>query len=187
MDTLEIPVVAPDRPPAPRSTRWAPHARPPAIGRAFVGLIGVGAMLTTAALLLSDRAPGILRSMFGDRARQLWERIDTGNRVDLPAGSDVVAQPDFVVHVALWTVVTVLVAFAVWTWRGLLIAMVLLAVGAIGLELAQGRFATTRNVEASDALANLLGITTGATLAGLCYLVWSGTAALARRARRPRT
>lgn len=187
MDTLEIPVVEPDRPPVPRRTRWSPRSRPPAIGRAFVGLIGVGAMLTTAALLLSDRAPGVLRSLFGDRARQLWERIDTGNRVDLPAGSDVVTQPDFIVHVALWTVVTVLVGFTVWTWRGLLIAMALLAVAAIGLELAQGRFATTRNVQASDALANMVGIVAGATLAGLCYLVWSGMAALGRGIRRQRT
>ena len=187
MDTLEIPVVEPDPPPLSRRTRWAPHARPPAIGRAFFGLIGVGAMLTTAALLLSDRAPGILRSLFGERARRLWERIDTGNRVDLPAGSEIVTQPDFVVHVALWTVVTVLVGLTIWTWRGLVIAMALLAAAGIGLELAQGRFATTRNVQVSDALANLLGIGAGATLAGLCYVVWSGMAAIVRRSRRERT
>jgi hypothetical protein len=187
MDTLEIPVVEPERHQPPLRYRWSPHDRPPVTGRLFVGLIAVAAMLTTAALLLSDRAPGILRSLFGERARRLWARIDTGNRVDLPAGSDIVTQPDFLVHIALWTVVTVLVGLTIWTWRGLMFAVAALAVTAIGLELAQGRFATTRNVQASDALANLIGIAVGATLAGLCYLAWSGAAACARRIRRIRT
>lgn len=143
-------------------------------------------MLTTAALLLSDRAPGFLRSVFGDRARRLWARIDTGDRVDLAAGSQA-TQPDFMVHVALWAVVTVLIGFAIWTWRGLLIAVALLAVAGLGLELAQGRYASSRNVEASDALANLVGIGAGAATAGLCYVVWSGAAAIVRSFRRDRT
>jgi hypothetical protein len=186
MDTLEIPVVEPERPPPPRRHRFSPQDRPPASGRLFVGLLGVAAMLTTAAMLLSDRAPGILRSLFGERARRLWERIDTGNRVELAAGSEV-TQTDFMVHVVLWTVVTVLTGFAIWTWRGLLFAVGALAAASIGLELAQGRYATTRNVEASDALANLAGIAAGATAAGLCYLGWSGVATIVRRSRRDRT
>ena len=186
MDTLEIPVVQPPSHPPRHRRRWSPLDRPPAWGRLFVGLLGVVAMLTTAALLLSDRAPDILRSVFGERARQLWARIDSGNRVDLAAGSQV-TQPDFMVHVALWTVVTVLAGFAIWTWRGLLIAVVTLAAASVGLELAQGRYADTRNVQASDALANLVGISAGATAAGLCYLAWSGTATIIRRARRVRT
>lgn len=152
----------------------------------FVGLLGVAAMLTTAALLLSDRAPGILRTVLGDRARRLWERIDTGNRVDLASGSTV-TQTDFMVHVALWTVVTVLVGFTIWTWRGLVIAVGILAATSIGLELAQGRYATTRNVEASDALANLVGIGAGATAAGFCFLAWSGVAVIVRRSGGGRT
>ena len=103
MDTLEIPVVEPGRQPSPPKRRWSPADRPPASGRLFVGLLGVAAILTTAALLLSDRAPGVLRSLFGDRARRLWERIDTGNRVELASGPDI-TQPDFMVHVALWSV-----------------------------------------------------------------------------------
>lgn len=185
MDTLEIPVIEPERRPPPRR-RWSPQDRPPASGRLFVGLLGVAAMLTTAALLLSDRAPGILRSMFGERARRLWERIDAGDRVDIAAGSDI-AQPDFMVHVALWTLVAVLAGFAIWTWRGLLIAVAVLAIASVGLELAQGRYATTRNVQATDALANVVGIGAGATLAGLCYLLWSGAAAIVHRSRRRRT
>lgn len=186
MDTLEIPVVEPGRQPSPPRRRWTPVDRPPVSGRLFVGLLGVAAMLTTAALLLSDRAPGVLRSLFGDRARRLWERIDTGNRVELASGPDI-TQPDFMVHVALWSVVTVLVGFAIWTWRGLLIAVAVLTVISVGLELAQGRYATTRNVQASDALANVVGIGAGATAAGLCYLAWSAAAAIVRRSRRHRT
>ena len=186
MDTLEIPVVEPAQPPPQRRHRWSPNDRPPASGRFFVGLLGAAAMLTTAALLLSDRAPGILQSVFGERARELWERIDAGNRVDVAAGSEI-TQPDFMVHVALWTVVSVLVGVAIWTWRGLLIAVGVLAATGIGLELAQGRYATSRNVQATDALANLVGIGVGATLAGLCYLAWSGAAAIVRRSRRRRT
>lgn len=149
-------------------------------------MLGVAAMLTTAALLLSDRAPGVLRSMFGDQARRLWERVDTGNRVDVASGAEV-AQPDFMVHVALWAVVTVLAGFTIWTWRGLVIAVAALAVSSFGLELAQGRYAPSRNVEASDALANLVGIGAGAATAGLCYVVWSGAAAIVRSFRSDRT
>lgn len=90
-------------------------------------------------------------------------------------------------HIVLWTVVTVLIGLTIWTWRGLVVAAALLAAVGIGLELAQGRFATTRNVEASDALANLIGIGVGATLAGLCYLAWSAAAALLRTSRPDRT
>lgn len=137
-------------------------------------------MLTTAALLLSDRAPGFLRSTFGDRARRLWERIDTGNRVELTAGPEV-TQPDFMVHVALWAVVTMLVGLAIWTWRGLVFAVGVLVVVSLGLELAQGRYAPSRNVEVDDAFANLTGIALGAAAAGLVYLVWSGAASIVRR------
>ena len=182
MNTLEIPILVTEPPARSARERWAPRDRPPLVGRIFVGLLGVATMLTTAALLLSDRAPGFLRSTFGDRVRRLWERIDTGDRVELAAGPDV-TQPDFMVHVALWAVVTVLVGLTIWTWRGLVFAAAALVLGSLGLELAQGRYAPTRNVEASDALGNILGIALGAAGAALCYLAWSGGAAVVRRLR----
>ena len=184
MNTLEIPIVA-TGPRSTRRARWAPRDRPPAVGRAFAGLLGLAALLTTAALLLSDRAPGFLRATFGDRARRLWERIDSGNRVELAAGSEV-TQTDFMVHVALWAVVAVLVGLTIWTWRGLVFAVAFLVVGSIGLELAQGRYAPTRNVEGSDVLANVLGIASGATAAAICYSIWSGGATIVRRLRQDR-
>lgn len=185
MDTLEIPQTpqvtwyrAEDRRP-----RWAPRDRPPAIGRAFVGLLGFTAMLIAAALLLSDRAPGVLRSLFGDRARRLWERIDGAETVGTAAGTEI-ASADFVVHVAIWAVVTVLVGMALWTWRGLAIGVAGLAVASVLLELAQGRYADTRTVQATDAFANLVGISVGAAGAGMCYLTWSAGAAIVRGFRR---
>lgn len=171
-----------------RRIRLAPRDRPPLGARLFVGLVGFGAILVTTALLLSDRAPGILRTMFGERAQRLWARIDAGDRINLPPGAvaDEVTQPDFVVHVTLWMIVAALTGLAIWTWRGLVIAAGSLAPVSLGLELAQGRLADTRAVEASDAAANLIGIAVGATFAGICYLAWS-TAAAARRRRSTRT
>ncbi len=188
MDTLELTVVGPTPRPMPsrRRYRWAPQDRPPATGRAFVGLLGFAALLTTAALLLSDSAPGILRTVFGDHARQIWERIDAAGRVDAtaPAG---VAQSDVLVHLALWAAVTMLAGIAIWTWRGLIMGVAALAVVSGGLELAQGRFSSARTVEASDAAANLAGVSLGALATAVCYLAWSAAASTARRLRAPRT
>lgn len=190
MDTLEIPATRPRSsaaaPTHARRYRRSPQDRPPATARVFVGLLGFVAMLITAALLLSDRAPGILRTLFGERARQLWNRIDAGNRLgDAPTGSAAteLGQPDFLVHVALWATVAALIGIAIWTWRGLAIAGVTLAAISVGLELAQGRFATTRAVEADDAVANLLGLTLGSTFAACCYVVWTGLAISIRSLR----
>lgn len=164
--------------PAP-ARRSSPRDRPPLAIRSFVGLIGLGAMLTTVALLLSDRAPGVVRMVFGDRVRRLWERIDASERVDLPAASEL-PSPDFVIHVGIWAVVAGLVGLTVWTWRGLALSALVLAALSALLELAQGRYATTRAVEASDAVGNLVGIGLGTVAAAACYVVWSALAGLAR-------
>lgn len=183
MDTLEIPITegAPAHPDVSVSG-WGPRDRPPMASRLFVGFLGFGAMLSTVALLLSDRAPGALRSIFGERARRLWERIDASERVDLPAGSELPAT-DFLVHIAIWAVVTTLVGLAIWSWRGLALAAAGLAAASVLLELAQGRYAETRAVEARDAFANLLGISAGLVAVALCYLIWSGLASAVRQYR----
>lgn len=186
VDTLELPVddsrrvtwyVAEDA-----RRRRTPRDRPPVVGRVFVGLLGLAAMLVTTALLLSDQAPGVLRALFGERARRLWARIDNADVIGPAAGSDLPAS-DFLAHVALWAVVTVLVGMAVWTWRGLMIATVMIAASSLVLEAAQGRYATTRTVQATDAVANLIGTTLGAAAAGACFLAWSAGAAAVRRFR----
>ena len=132
------------------------------------------------ALLLSDRAPGVLRTMFGDRAQRLWERVDNGGRTDAITGG---ARPeaDFLVHVAIWAVVACLFGLAIWSWFGL----VATALGVFGLsavtEFAQGVWSSTRQVEAIDVVANAVGVAGGVTVAGVMYLLWSGVAALASR------
>ena len=182
MDTLERPVV-PSAPQRPAGRRTWPRDRPPLPIRLLVGVVGVGAMLATVALLLSDRAPGVLRAVFGERARDLWERIDASDRVDLPPGSEL-PPTDFLVHVAIWAVVACLVGLAIWTWRGLMVGAVVLAASSALLELAQGRFAETRAVEVRDAVGNLWGIGLGVLVAAACYVAWSLLAALGRRLRR---
>ncbi len=186
MDTLEFPVTEPARVTwyevEQPCDRWAPQDRPPAAVRGFVGLIGLGAMLTAAALLLSDRAPGLVRMVFGDRARDLWLRIDAAERVNLPPDAQV-PSTDFIAHVAIWAVVASLIGLAIWTWRGLALGVVALSAASLLLELAQGRYATTRTVQASDAVANLIGVALGAVVAAACYIAWSGAAALVRSLR----
>ena len=86
-------------------------------------------------------------------------------------------------HVAIWAVVAGLVGLALWTWRGLMIAVVALAAASLLLEAAQGRYASTRTVQATDAFANLVGVALGAVAAGVCYLAWSAAAAAVRRLR----
>ncbi|BAN00399.1 hypothetical protein [Ilumatobacter coccineus] len=183
MDTLELPIIDGDTAPVEAApSGWGPRARPPVASRLFVGLLGFGAILSTVALLLSDRAPGALSSMFGDRARRLWERIDASERVDLPPDSELPAT-DFLVHMSIWIVVTVLVGLAIWSWRGLALAAITLAVASVALELAQGRYADTRVVEARDAVANLLGIGVGLAVVVGCYLAWSAVASIVRGLR----
>ncbi len=178
-----MPVTArPDRQRPPRRPGPAPRDRPPLALRALIGLVGVAAALSTVALLLADRAPRLLESVFGDRTRALWDRVDASERVALPAGSDL-PPTDFLVHVAIWAVVSALGALAIWSWRGLVLSAALLAIASVGLELAQGRYSRTRAVEFDDAVANLLGIAAGTLAAGACFVAWSLVAIAVRRIR----
>ncbi len=144
--------------------------RPPVGVRALIALVGFGVVLSNAALLLSDRAPRVLRTVFGDSVRRITERLDTGGR----AGSALDARDigsDSIVHFGLWAIATVIVGLAVWSWFGLISAGVVIAATSLFLEVAQGRYSTTRRVEASDAAFNLLGVLAGATAAAVVYLV----------------
>ena len=57
---------------------------------------------------------------------------------------------------------------------------ILLGAASAAIELAQGRFATTRVVEGRDVVANLFGLGLGITAAACCYLAWSALAGLGR-------
>ena len=65
-----------------------PTDRPPAVLRVFAALLGVAAPMFNAALMLSDRAPSVMRRLGGDFIRRLSARIDAGGRA-----SDVLTDP----------------------------------------------------------------------------------------------
>ncbi len=144
--------------------------RPPIGLRVLIALLGFGAVLANAALLLSDRAPGVLRTLFGDSVRRITERLDAGGRAESALGATDIGN-DSVVHFGLWAVATIVVGLAVWSWVGLATASVVVASTSLFLEAAQGRYSSTRAVEASDAAFNLLGVTAGAIGAAIVYVV----------------
>jgi VanZ family protein len=152
--------------------------RRPSIGlRALFGVLGLGVVLFNVALMLSDRAPGLLQRLFGDAVVRLSDRIDASGRI--PA--DQLPESDTIVHVTVWAVATALVALTIWTWRGLVVtAGAMLAISAV-VEIAQGLYSSTRATEASDAFANTIGVALGVLVAACAYLAWSLVAALGRR------
>ena len=144
--------------------------RPPAGLRATIALAGLAIVVANAALLLSDRAPGILRALFGDSVRRITERLDTEGR----AGSALDARDignDSVVHFGLWGVAALIVGLAVWSWIGLAVSSTTIAAASVFIEVAQGRYSTSRAVEASDAAFNLLGVAAGTIGAATIYIV----------------
>lgn len=116
--------------------------------------------------MLSDRAPGFLQPLLSQWGRDLWVRFDGAKRQpglrrdDLPA-------TDFVLHVAVWAALAMVVALIGWTYWWLILSSAALATGSLALELAQGIYADTRSVELIDGVANLVGVATGSLLAAL--------------------
>ncbi|MEM8619262.1 MAG: hypothetical protein AAGF73_06035 [Actinomycetota bacterium] len=148
----------------------------------MIGLVAALGAMSVIALMLSDRAPGVLRQVFGPAAERLSNRIDASAR--LPS-TEQLPQSDFLVHVGLWAAITVLVGLTVWTWRGLVVGGVGVLTLSAFVEVAQGRYSTTRAVETSDVLANAVGVVAGMTAAAAAYLAWSAVAAGCARLRRP--
>lgn len=151
----------------------SPRYRPPIVLRAFLALLGVGAMAFAAALMISDRAPSVLRRLFGEDVRRLWDRIDASERAQFVNEADL-PEADFVVHVVVWAVTVMLVAMAIWTWRGLSVAVGGVFASSVIIELAQGRFSDTRSVSLDDVVANGVGVVLGACAVALMYLGWNG-------------
>lgn len=126
--------------------------------------------MSIVALMLSDRAPGALRHVFGGAAERLSARLDSAQR--LPS-TDRLPESDFLAHVGLWAVAVVLVGWTIWSWRGLVLGALSVLVVSQLVEAAQGTYSDTRAVEASDVAANAIGVGTGATVVAACYLSWS--------------
>lgn len=161
----------------------SPRRRPPLVLRSLVALVGVVALCFNAVLMLSDRAPGYLSRVGGSAITRLFERVDLGGR-----GADVLNDPrlprsDTIVHIAVWAVATVLVGWALWSWIGLVAGSIAVFGASAAIERLQGSVATTRQVESSDLAANFTGVVAGTAFVAVCYVAYSGLAALF--ARRP--
>lgn len=152
--------------------------RAPIALRAFVAIIALGVVLSNVALLLSDRAPNVLRVLFGDFARRLSNRLDSDGQASNALEARNVGN-DSLVHFGLWTVATILVGIAVWSWIGLATSSLAISAVSVFTEVAQGRYSSTRAVESKDALFNLLGVATGTAAVALLYLGYSAVAGIA--------
>ena len=160
-----------------------PAERPTVAFRIFIGLVTVVLMLFNGVLLLSDRAPDFTREAFGGFARRLSERLDAQRRAELIREGGL-PESDAIVHIGLWAVATLLVVLTIWTWRGALLAAPAVLLVSLAVELAQGRYSTTRNIERSDMGANALGVVTGLAGAVLCMAVWMWVTRAVRGIRR---
>lgn len=146
--------------------------RPPAPFRALAALSGLGAAMFAVALMLSDRAPGVIRALLGDRAGRLWERIDASGRAEFVSASSL-PESDQLVHVAVWASVVALGGIAVWSWRGLGVVAVLVGLASAVVESGQGLWSATRTVESSDLAANSVGVALGTVAVAALYALWA--------------
>lgn len=151
-----------------------PVHRPPVWLRALLGLVAVMAVLFNVAIMLSDRAPRVLRSVFGDVVVRLSERIDAQGRI----ATEQLPETDAIVHIAVWAAATALVGLTIWTWRGLALAALFMLALSVVVEVGQGVYSSTRRVEIDDAIANAAGVTVGVAAAAVCYVAWSAVAAI---------
>jgi VanZ family protein len=148
------------------------RGRPPLAFRACIGLVALAGLLFTGALLLSDRAPGLMRRVLGGAAERLWARIDAAG-APTALGEEARTRPDFVVHMVVWAVVTMLVALTVWSVWGAVWAMVGALAASVTLEVLQGRWTHSRAVEFVDVVANTTGVLLGGSAAlGVMGLGW---------------
>jgi VanZ family protein len=147
-----------------RMSPLGPGGRPFAGWRPAVALLGVGAMLATAVLLMSDRAPGLLR--------RLSSRIDSGSSRAARLAAETRPQSDFEIHILVWAGITVLVGLAMWSSRSLLVSAVAVLALSVGAERAQLLVTSTREMQLGDLVANTIGVLTGlGVVSGLSILM----------------
>ena len=151
--------------------------------RIFAGLIGLLALLFNTALMISDRAPGVLRRLGGELVDELSERIDADSGV-ASAVSDGLPESDLIVHVGVWAVAVILAGVAVWSWRRLALAAVFTFTASVFIEAAQGLYTDTRSVEIDDVVANGFGVVAGTALVAMLYLAWSAAVIVVDSVRR---
>jgi hypothetical protein len=158
----------------------SPVHRPPLWARAGFAALGAAVLLFNAMLMLSDRAPGLMRRIGGDFVRRLFARIDAGDRASQVLNDPRIPESDAIVHIAVWALAIGLVGLAVWSWRGLVLGAAAVFAASLVVEAAQGRWSDTRAVEASDVRANAAGIVLGTIAVGLCYVAYSALSGIFR-------
>ncbi len=157
-----------------------PTHRPSPSVRSAIGTLGVALGALTVVLLLSDRAPSVLRGTFGATAADLAQRFNVEARAMLFL-DDGLPEADTLFHIGLWAGVTVLAALTVWTWRGAAVSAVAVFAASVLLEYAQGQYSSTRVVELRDVHANGLGVIVGFVTAAACFATWTALSRFGRR------
>ena len=158
-------------------------------GRPFRGLrvipllLSLCAVAANAVILLSDRAPGLLR--------RISARIDAGvsraagaTGVDVPGRDVRVSRSDFDMHVLIWAVAALLVGLAAWSWVSLFLASATVFGSSVSLELAQRSYSNSRTVQFDDIVANGVGVVAGTCVVAafaVCWKAATGARALLRR------
>lgn len=123
-------------------------------------------------LLFSDLAPVVLADWFGDSADAVRDRAASGGWTRVVHDLGLLGN-DVVVHVIIWTVVTMFVSLAIWSWRGLVYSTSGLYGASLTLELAQERLTTTRSVEVVDIVSNGAGVMAGALVSAAMFVAWN--------------
>lgn len=166
-------------PPATRApTPLGPGGRPFAGWRPLAALSSVGWMLVAAIVLVSDRAPGLLR--------RLSDRIDVGSSRTAELAAQARPESDFEIHVYLWAAVALFVGLASWSNRSLLVSAIGVFALSVVAERAQDALSHTRDAQFGDLVANLVGVLAGLGLVcGLAILMgWRDAPPPRSRARR---
>lgn len=151
----------------------SPRHRPPVALRALGALLGGGVVLFNAALMLSDRVPGVTRRLGSDLVTRLSDRLDAGSRPARLAADPRLPSGDAIVHIGVWATAMLLVGLALWSWRGLVVGAAATFVASAAIEVGQGRYTDGRTPQFSDLAANGVGVAAGTVTSAGCYLLWS--------------
>lgn len=165
-------------------TPLGPGGRPFARWRGVVALVALAAVVGVVALLLSARAPHVIADVSDRVAVRIDQQApDARGRAQATLQRHGVEEKDTLAHIGLWAGATLLAGLASWSWRSLVVVVVVVAVGSTALELAQQTLTPSRVSEWRDVGANVVGIAVG-TLAVVALNSVSGFPARFRRWRR---
>ncbi len=124
------------------------------------------------AVSLGDRAPGATQALWR-RVRSIGHEVEVRFNADLIDRSDVPFSYDAIGHFGLYFVAAILTYI---TLRGRLgvITIIVLVIGFSGaMEVAQPLLSSSRNMQASDFIANTFGVLVGVGVAAIGTRVFS--------------